>query len=342
VTYGSPFLSFEKNPTRSWQWTSTIRRRVLLGHNLGYACDEIYQGAPEMNSHTSRLVFSLLACTFFLALTSIPALAADTLDRVGPVNSGPTDNSFPGKVIWVDLVTSDVKKAADFYHTVFGWDIRYGRDGSFARATYQGSPLATLSRYEEGEAPDGEARWLISISVADVDAAAAAVDQKGGELLEGPADLPDRGRHALVSDAQGALFMLLETSDGDPDDESPVDNSWLWAELWSEDLAGSASFYQSVVGYKSKSVKDASGDEVLLLGNGKIARASVVKKPWKEVEPNWLPYLQVADVTATAKQVLEHGGEVVVAPMLDSDGSRVAIVADPTGGVFAIQQRGDK
>jgi predicted enzyme related to lactoylglutathione lyase len=295
-----------------------------------------------MTSHTSRLVFSILIGTVFLVLTSAPAFAANTLDRPGPVTGGPTKNSFPGKVIWVDLVTTDIKKAAAFYQNVFGWNMRYGRDGSFYRASYQGSPLATLSHYEEGETPDGEARWLITISVTDVDAAAAAAENNGGEVLEGPAELPDRGRYALISDAQGALLMLLETSTGDPDDDSPVDNSWLWAELWSDDLKNSASFYQSVVGYKSKSVKDASGDEVLLLGNDKIARASVVKKPWKEVEPNWLPYLQVADVTATAKQVLEHGGEVVVAPMLDSDGSRVAIVADPTGGVFAIQERGDK
>jgi len=295
-----------------------------------------------MSSFTSRLVQSFLTGTFFLVLVSMPVFAADMLERVGPVSAGPTDNSYPGKIIWVDLVTGDVKKAADFYHNVFGWDIGNSRDGSFARASYRGSPLATLSRYEEGEAPDGEARWLISISVADVDAASAAAEKHGGKVLEGPMDLPDRGRYALVNDSQGALLMLLQTSSGDPADEPPIDNTWLWAELWADDPLSSVSFYKNVVGYKSKSFKDASGDEVLLLGHGKTARASVVKTPWDDVDPNWLPYMQVADVTATAKRVLEHGGEVVIAPLVDSDGTRVAIVADPTGGVFAIQERGDK
>ena len=289
-----------------------------------------------------RYMISSLGCTIFLVLASLPLFASGTLDRPGPVNAGPTGNSYPGKVIWLDLVTSDVKKAAAFYHEVFGWDIRNGRDGSFARASNQGVPLATLSRYEDGEAPDGEARWLISISVTDADAAAAAAKKSGGEVLEGPMDLPDRGRYALVSDSQGALLMLLATSSGDPEDESPADNAWLWAELWTDDPASAVSFYQSVVGYKSKSIKDSSGDEVLVLGHGNIARASVVKSPWKEVEPNWLPYLRVANVEATTKQVLAHGGEVVIAPMTDADGARIAIVADPTGGVLAVQERGAK
>jgi len=295
-----------------------------------------------MSSFTSRLVQSFLTGTFFLVLVSMPVFAADTLERVGPVSADPTDLTYPGKIIWVDLVTGDVKKAADFYHKVFGWDIRNSQDEDFARASYQGSPLATLSRYAEGEAPDGEARWLISISVGDVDAASAAAEEHGGKVLEGPLDLPDRGRYALVSDSQGALLMLLQTSSGDPADEPPMDNTWLWAELWSDDPAGSASFYQSVIGYKSKSFKDTSGDEVLILGHGRTARASVVKIPWEGVESNWLPYMQVANVTSMTKRVLEYGGEVVIAPLVDSDGSRVAIVADPTGGVFAIQERGNK
>lgn len=114
----------------------------------------------------------------------------------------------------------------------------------------------------------------------------------------------DRRRYPLVSDTQGALLMLLETSSGDPDDDSPVDNSWLWAELWSNDPADSASFYQAVVGYKSKSIKDASGDDVLLLGSGSYRthvsygpgyRGYYGARPWgyypgyvgRPIDPDW-------------------------------------------------------
>jgi predicted enzyme related to lactoylglutathione lyase len=242
----------------------------------------------------------------------------------------------------VDLVTNDVQKAAGFYRDVFGWDVEISRDGTFAQASYRGSPVSSLASYEEGEAPDGEARWLISISVPDVDEAAAAVKENGGQILEGPADLPDRGRYVLVEDSRGALLMLLRASGGDPHDEAAVDNAWLWAELWTDDPAKAVGFYQSVVGYKSVAFKDSTGDEVLVMGRDQNARATVVKIPWKEVEPNWLPYLRVADIVASAKAVLAHGGEVVIAPMIDDDGSMVALVADSTGGVFAIQQRGDK
>ncbi|NOR39851.1 MAG: hypothetical protein GQ537_01420 [Gammaproteobacteria bacterium] len=275
-------------------------------------------------------------------MLAIPSISAAGPEPVNPITQAPTHAYHPGKVVWVDLVTSDIEQAADFYRKVFGWDIAISKDGAFASASYNGSPVSTLARYEDNEAPDGEARWLISISVSDVADAAAAVKSNGGKVLEGPTDLPDRGRYVLVEDSRGALLMLLKASGGDPADEKALDNTWLWAELWTDEPGQAVEFYKSVVGYKSKSVRDASGDEILVLGRDNTARATVVEIPWEEVEPNWLPYLQVQDVLATAKLAVESGGELVIAPMRDADGSTLAIVADPTGGVFAIQQAGDE
>jgi len=265
-------------------------------------------------------------------------LAAQT---VAPVTNEATNKFHPGKVVWVDLVTNDVSKAASFYRQVFGWEITSSPEGGFAEARYQGQPVAAIAAYEDG-APDNEARWLISISVPDVDITSATVPEHGGKVLEGPADLPNRGRYVLVNDSSGAMLMFLQASGGDPLDVEPTPNSWLWAELWTDDPDSAANFYKAVVGYKSKTVSDTNGHDVMILGRQGIARASVVKTPWEDVEPNWLPYLLVNDIGKTLKSVEKHGGSVVLYAANDSDNADVAIVADPTGGVFALQQKEDR
>jgi predicted enzyme related to lactoylglutathione lyase len=56
------------------------------------------------------------------------------------------------------------------------------------------------------EAPS--AFWLYYFNVADVDAAAQRARSAGGQVLEGPTDIPN-GRVARCTDPQGAVFALI-------------------------------------------------------------------------------------------------------------------------------------
>jgi predicted enzyme related to lactoylglutathione lyase len=96
-----------------------------------------------------------------------------------------------------------------------------------------------------------------------------------------------------------------------------------------------------VLGLKSTTVEDSSGEPYTLLGSNGVARAGVVKLPFKDVEPNWLPYILVESLKETVDAIEKHGGELVMAPGESADQVSTAIVSDPTGGVFAIQQRGE-
>ena len=261
---------------------------------------------------------------------------------VCPVAPLPTEVWLPGKVVWVDLVTADLGDAIEFYSAVFGWKFVISREGGFAEGSYYGELVGSIVELEEVES--GEARWLISISVLDVDAAAAEAELQGGEVIVGPKDLPNRGRYALIRDTQGAMCMLLRSTGGDPADEpadedgvhAGAEHKWLWAELWTRDTDRAAAFYGSVVGYRSKSVVDKQGEPHLVLGQGGKIRAGMVKLHWEEVDPNWVPYLQVSDIERVLAAVEEHGGRVVFVP----EGNKsAALIADPTGGVLAIQQR---
>ena len=130
--------------------------------------------------------------------------------------------------------------------------------------------------------------------------------------------------------------MILRATGGDPRDEAPTLHHWMWAELFTKDPDRAAAFYGSVVGYRSRTVVDRDGERFLVLGQGGKARATVVKIPWPGVEPNWVPYLYVRDVVGTLRKVDEHGGEVVYVP---GDDPSFALVADPHGAVFAVQEK---
>lgn len=50
--------------------------------------------------------------------------------------------------------------------------------------------------------------WLYYVAVPDLDAAVAAVRAHGGQVCNGPMDVPGGGRIAQCSDPQGAMFAL--------------------------------------------------------------------------------------------------------------------------------------
>jgi len=282
----------------------------------------------------------LLTGSALLALTSAAApLQAGELKDYGAISDSNSKVRRPGAIVWMDLLTGDVRAASQFYTTVFGWDVEASADGDYAYATLNGRPVASIVAYDE-ELVDAEGLWLPSISVTDVDQAVAAVKSGGGTIIEPPEDLPGRGRYVLVEDPRGAVVMLLRASTGDPVRSEAV-NDWYWSELWTDDAAAATGFYESVVGYRIVPVKDSAGSTYQVMGRDRNPYATVVKTPLPDVEPNWLTYLLVDDVDDAARRVLKAGGSVLIPPQKDGFNADVTIVADPTGGVFALQQRED-
>lgn len=286
--------------------------------------------------HFGKLLFTatLLFATGLAATATVNA--RDMVD-FGHIDDAASKQQHPGMVVWRDLLTRDVRGAADFYHDIFGWHFDFSTDGNYAYATLDGTPVASIVRYDD-DVQGTEGLWLISIAVADVDAAIRQVDSGGGDVLQAPEDLPGRGRYALISDPSGAASMLLRADGGDPDAAAAV-NRWLWAELWTDDVAAASRFYEKVIGYRSASVDDGTGGPYRVLGRNRSPYAGVIQIPLPDVEPNWLSYMLVEDVDATARRVLRAGGSVLLPPQKDRSNHDVAIVADPTGGVFALQQK---
>lgn len=257
---------------------------------------------------------------------------------VPPVTDQPTGVHQPGKLVWADLLTDDVEAAKTFYGAVFGWEFRSSDDPLFTLVVNGDRPIAGLISHQPKDPAVSEVQWLVSISIANPDAAARVARNNGGEVFLDPEDYPDRGRHTVIADPSGAAVALLRTSGGDPKDQRPAFNDLLWAELWTHDPQAMAQFYRKVVGFDITPVKEQRGAYLALSSGGRM-RAGVVELPWDDVLPNWTTYLLVENTAETAALVRQHGGTVLLPPSDELEDGSIAIIEDPTGGVLAIQQR---
>lgn len=281
---------------------------------------------------------ALLVSSLVLVLANACASARAKLP---PITLVPTGTHHVGKFIWYDLLTDGVPAVKQFYGSLFGWEFDgpYGEEERFTLITHRGTPIGGIVDHEPQNPKVSETQWVASLSVADVDGAVDLVRQNGGAVYFEPEDIPDRGRIAVVSDPQGALLAFVRTERGDPaDEEEPVPNRWVWTELWADDVQEAVSFYQSLVGYELETAELFAGRTYNVLMREDKARAGVIAVPFDGVRPNWLPYVLVDDPAAVAARVESLGGKVLVAPSQDVRAGSVALVADPSGGAFAVQK----
>ena len=183
-----------------------------------------------------------------------------------------------------------------------------------------------------------QSSWLTFISVRDVDAAKTLAVARGAKVLLEPHTIPNRGREAVFSDPQGAVFAVLASSTGDPPDEMADPGEWIWSSLSTTDPDANAGFYQTLFDYEVFDLPADQGTRHLMLSSDNYARASANTLPAgrPNARPHWLNYIHVEDVAASSAKVVSLGGRVLVEPRLDRHGGKVAIVADPLGAPFGL------
>jgi predicted enzyme related to lactoylglutathione lyase len=247
----------------------------------------------------------------------------------------------PGQFVWHDLVTRDPATARRFYGPLLGWEFEdTTRNGHpYAIARLGGQPVAGIVRHpEETEKP---ALWLSYLSVPDVDQAVKDVVAAGGKSLYAPADLADVARVAVVADPQGAALGLVRLRGGDPADRPPSTGRFFWMEYLADDAPAALRFYEKLSGYESSVQETQRGIEYHLLKRDGHTRAGLFQIPGdadRDVDPNWLPYVDVEDPAALAQRARSLGGSIILAPAANVRNGTLAIVADPTGGALALQK----
>ena len=276
---------------------------------------------------------------FVLILALMIACGRNSV-RVPTITEERSGNYLYGKFIWHDLVTDDITLARDFYAELFGWEFE-GRGGDrapYLTALHNNIPVAGIVKSDRLQEGVNESRWISYISVPDVDKAAGFILNNGGLIYTAPMDVEIRGRLAIVGDNKGAAFGILRANGGDPDDTEPETGTWFWNELITYDPQNVLDFYTSLAGYEVKKTSADGLKEYIVLTVEDKLRAGITSVRWENVRPNWLPYILVSDIQSMITRAEELGASVIIAPDQKIRNGTIAILADPTGAVFGLQQ----
>ena len=116
----------------------------------------------------------------------------------------------PQRVRWNELSTTDQDGAVDFYRRHFGWtqegSMPMGEMGDYRFIQANGVNIGAIMR-KPPQLP--VSLWTYYIGVDDIDRAAEAIKAGGGQILNGPMEIPG-GEFALNGlDPQGAAFGLV-------------------------------------------------------------------------------------------------------------------------------------
>ena len=116
-----------------------------------------------------------------------------------------------GEASWLELMTTDVPAAMTFYNVVFGWQPSEAMD------------MGELGTYQMFNRPHGmiggmmnkppelaavPPNWQIYFRVPDINAAVERIKANGGQILNGPMEVPGGDWIVNAMDPQGAAFSL--------------------------------------------------------------------------------------------------------------------------------------
>lgn len=244
------------------------------------------------------------------------------------------ENGVPS---WVDLGTADLPAARAFYTGLFGWDIQEGppETGGYSIAHLRGRAVAGLGPQQN----PGPPVWASYVNVDDADKTAALVKENGGTLFMDPFDVMDVGRMAFFADTVGAVIGMWQPKEHKGAGIVNEPGAFSWNELITDDLDKPKAFYAAVFGWRGESygpTDQPGGYTEFKLGDRSIAGMMLKNANMPaEMPNNWGVYFTVDGTDEAVEQVTKLGGSVVAPPM-DIEPGRLAVVADPTGAVFNI------
>jgi uncharacterized protein len=249
----------------------------------------------------------------------------------------PICNGAPlGAPCWIDLTSSDVERAQDFYGKVFGWTFESAgaEYGGYINVAKDGHLVAgMLANNPDWQAPDN---WATYFHTADINATVSALTAAGGSSCVAPVEVPAKGFMSLATDPSGAFFGLWQPLEHRGFGVIGEAGAPVWHQLNTRDYHAAIDFYRKVLGWRTEQVSDTDefryttasfGDQQLL---GVMDGAGFLPEG---VPSNWTVFFGAEDVDNTLQVISDNGG-AVLRPAEDTPYGRLAAATDPTGTVF--------
>ncbi|TWT10545.1 VOC family protein [Reyranella sp. CPCC 100927] len=146
----------------------------------------------------------------FSMITDPQQAAVNLFKSTTPQQDQPSARGVARRIGWHELLATDAQKVFDFYNAMFGWKKSDAIDMG---------PMGTYQLFAVGDDVIGGMFnrppvmpvpfWLYYFNVGDIDAAGERVKSAGGQILNGPMEVPGGDWIIQGADPQGAMFALV-------------------------------------------------------------------------------------------------------------------------------------
>jgi len=246
-----------------------------------------------------------------------------------------SNNNLLGSFIWHELLTTDTTGAAAFYPKVVPWRTAPSNMPGYTIWMAGQTQIGGLMALPH----EGSPHWLIYVGTPNVDDTAAKAQTLGGRVLKAAADIPNVGRFAVLADPQGATFALFTPGPGQPPPTAPAQGGFTWHELATTDVAAAVRFYGELCGWRKGPGHDMGPAGVYqIFEHGGMPVGGMCRPGAAHTAPSWLSYVHVADSSRAVTAAKASGGRLVHGPMEVPGGSWIALLIDPQGTSFAVQE----
>ena len=257
-----------------------------------------------------------------------------------------TTDFVPGSPCWLDLGVPNGKAAADFYRSVFDWEVEpFSPDSEegYGVLRKDGKAVGALGPLTEESA---RSAWMIYFHTDNAQTTADSVRQLGGTVRVPPFDADGAGRMAQVTDPLGGEFAVWEPGEMKGFETADAPGALSWVELMTTDRKMADDFYRALFGWTGQDVPmpgDGGAYELITPAGLPEERmhGGVVELPPEELElsngkPYWHPVFATDDCDAAVARATAGGGTLQMGPEDAEDIGRLAVVADPFGAEFVL------
>jgi predicted enzyme related to lactoylglutathione lyase len=254
-----------------------------------------------------------------------------------------TDSPLLGRLLWYELLTTDMRAAESFYKNVVGWTI----------TPFDGAP-APYDMWTRGDRvpvggvmtlPDGmnvPPHWVMYVGVPKLEDAVSKIERLGGKSLSPVIDVPEVGRMRTMLDPQGAMFSVYEPTAPPERPEAAAEiGDVAWHELYTTDAPAAMKFYSEMFGWRPTESFDMGPMGTYQMFGRTFPLGGMMTKPpsMAQVPTHWGLYFRVPDIQAGAERVKANGGQILNGPMEVPGGDWIVQCADPQGAAFSLYQR---
>jgi hypothetical protein len=245
-----------------------------------------------------------------------------------------------GKFGWYELMTTDTKAAGKFYSDVVGWTTKQmPSSGGMEYTTFNLGEVGMAGMLTVGDYK----AWIGYIAVDDVDAHVEKIVEAGGKVWKPATDVPGMLRFAVMSDPQGAAFVVFTPHPSMPSPvrpAPPTQGTIGWHELYTTDIEKGFEFYNKLFGWTKVSDMDMGPMGVYRIfdeGDHKqMGDGGMMNKPPNLPVAAWGFYFDVDSIGAAIERVKSGGGKVLHGPQQVPGGGWIINGMDPQGAVFSL------